>query len=582
MILHSLVELYERKKDLGEIAKAGWIAGTLDFLITVDREGDPVAFTDLREYDGKNYKSKEFYLPNIGKQSTKHSNSGKDANLLWDHDGFVFGLGGKGNLRLQSMIDAIDDFLPSSSSDDIQAVKKFLEKGQKDKKHFSFALEHEDYKDFLQIDRSKISFALKDSQYPMVFLHPDVEKALPNYDSEEGELGICLVTGENDQILDPTHPVIKNVMGAQTTGASIVSFNCAAFESYGLKQSFNAPVSKRVTEKYTKALNRLLVEEKHRIRLAGSTIVFWSQKESSFEDDFAAFFEESPKDDPSKNIEKIKSLFDAVHSGAFVREELSNKFYVLGLAPNSARLSIRFFTQDNVADFAHNITRYFSDFEIVKSNLEPEYYSIWRILVSIAVLGKSENIPPNIAGEFFQSILSGTPYPASLYQACLRRIKADTAERVKPVRVALLKAYLNRYHSYYRNKNFKEVEIALDKNQESIGYQLGRLFAVLEKIQEEANPGLNATIADRYYSAASSTPVSVFATLLRLKVHHLSKLENKGRVVNLEKMLGEIMQKINEFPAHLNMVEQGMFSIGYYHQRQSFYVKANNEGEGGK
>lgn len=170
-----------------------------------------------------------------------------------------------------------------------------------------------------------------------------------------------------------------------------------------------------------------------------------------------------------------------------------------------------------------------------------------------------------------RSILQGTPFPATLLQACLRRIRSDTEFRVKPVRAALLKAYLNRYQRFYPNPTQKEVGRQLDINQPSIGYQLGRLFSVLEKIQEEANPGLNATITERYYGAACAAPVTVFANLLRLKNHHLAKIDSKGRVIYFEKLLGEIMGKLNDFPAHLDIHEQGRFAIGYYHQRQSFF-----------
>ena len=229
-------------------------------------------------------------------------------------------------------------------------------------------------------------------------------------------------------------------------------------------------------------------------------------------------------------------------------------------------------------EFAHR-KQYFDDFKIIKPPNEPEYYSIWRILVNIATQDKSENIPPNLAGDFMRSILEGTPYPTTLLQAALRRIRSDAEYRVKPVRAALIKAYLNRYYRFYPSEQYKEVGVTLDKHQPSLGYQLGRLFAVLEKIQEEANPNLNATIRERYYGAACAQPVTVFANLLRLKNHHLAKMENKGRVVNFEKMLSEILSNVEDFPANLDLHEQGRFAIGYYHQRQWFYNKKDDYGK---
>jgi CRISPR-associated protein Csd1 len=281
---------------------------------------------------------------------------------------------------------------------------------------------------------------------------------------------------------------------------------------------------------------------------------------------------EPPKDDPDKGSAHIKSLFKSPETGGYQEDAGTEKFYILGISPNAARLSIRFWLRGTVAEFAENIRKHFRDLEIVKPPREPEYYSLWRLLVNTAVQDKSENIPPNIAGDFMRAILTGAPYPATILQAVLRRIKSDTANRVKPVRAALIKAYLNR--RLYAKKNYDKKEVlhmGLDTQQLSVGYRLGRLFAVLEKIQEEANPELNATIRERYYGAACSSPVSVYSTLMRLKNHHLAKL-NTGRKINLEKVICEIMEHIDDFPPHLSLKEQGKFAIGYYHQRQDFFT----------
>lgn len=266
-----------------------------------------------------------------------------------------------------------------------------------------------------------------------------------------------------------------------------------------------------------------------------------------------------------------------MNTGAYLDDDGDNQFYILGLAPNAARIAIRFWQVGTISEFALRVRQYFDDFAIVKPPKEPEYYSIWRILVNIATQDKSENIPPNLAGDFIRSILDGTPYPATLMQAVLRRIRSDTENRVKPIRAALIKAYLNRYYRFYPSYDYKEVNMELDVNQTSVGYQLGRLFAVLEKIQEEANPGINTTIRERFYGSACATPVTVFANLLRLKNHHLAKLENRGRTVNFERLLGEIMGNLSDFPAHLNLHAQGLFAIGYYHQRQAFFPTKSDD-----
>ncbi len=578
MILQRLIEYYERKLVSGEIAKEGWIPADIDFLIILDDAGNAVSLSDLREFSGKKPMPKRMYVPNIGKQALKHTNSGKDANLLWDNASFVFGLGDKGDMRLQSMIEAIEQWLPNSNDSGVNSVKHFLRMGLNDRKHFNSLLDSKEYGELLSLGSVKLTFGLQRSEYPLVFLNPKIEEALHNNVLEkEASIGTCLVTGEMDIEIEQTHPVTKGVWGAQTSGASIVSFNAEPFASYGKVQSLNAPIGKKTVAKYGKALNALLDNPKHRMQVGDASTVFWSEKESKFEEDFSFFFAEPEKDNPSVGVDRIKALFSSLKSGSYYEDGSDTKFYILGLSPNAARISIRFWNEGTISDFSNKIRKYFEEFKIVKPPKEPEYYSIWRILVNISTLDKSENIPPNIAGDFLRSILEGTPYPISMYQACLRRIKSDTENRVKPVRAALLKAYLNRYHQFYQRNDYKEVEETLDKNQSSLGYQMGRLFAILEKIQEEANPGLNATIRERYYGAACSSPVSVFTTLMRLKNHHLAKMDNRGRVINFEKMLGETMSHINQFPAHLNLNEQGMFAIGYYHQRQSFFEATNKE-----
>lgn len=577
MILQALKGYYDRKQKEGLIARDGWIKGGLDFLLDLNEQGDIIGISDLREQQGKRKVSKPVDLPNIGKQSLKHTNSGKDANLLWDNASFVFGLGSKGNIRLESMIAAIDHWLGGVEDSGIKAVRAYFQKGLRDRNHFANALNHPEYGEDFKEGNVKISFRVPHSDYNIVFESPDVinslEDSINNKEVDDKLLGTCMVTGEINAVLETTHPVTKGVWGAQTSGACIVSFNKDAFNSYGKSQSLNAPVSKRVVSQYGKALNTLLNTPEQCLHFGDSTVVFWSEEETKFEEDFSLYFEEPAKDDPDRKTEMIKELYNSVNTGAFFENDRSIQFYVLGLAPNSARIAIRFWHVNTVKELAKRIIQHFDDLEIEKPDSEPVYYSLWRILVNIATQDKSASIPPNLAGDFMRAILDGTPYPATMLQAVLRRIRSDTSYRVKPVRAALIKAYLNRYYRFYPNQIIKEVDVKLDASQPSIGYQLGRLFAVLEKIQEEANPGLNTTIRERYYGAACATPVTVFTNLLRLKNHHLAKLEHQGRVMQFEKMLGEIISNLSDFPPHLNLHEQGRFAIGYYHQRQDLFKK---------
>jgi CRISPR-associated protein Csd1 len=312
--------------------------------------------------------------------------------------------------------------------------------------------------------------------------------------------------------------------------------------------------------------------------IGDASMVFWSKEKSYFESCSSSFFSEPNKDDPDASTQEVRRLFDSIKTGAYLGDDPNAPFYILGLSPNASRLSVRFWEPGTIGTLADRIREYFEDFAIIKPQEEPEYYSLWRILVNVSVLDESKNIPPNLAGELMRSILCGSPYPATLLQAVMRRIHSDAGNRVKPVRAAVIKAYLNRYNRSYSSLGQKEIAMELDVSQPSIGYQLGRLFATLEKIQSEAAPGINATISERYYGAACGTPVTVFPTLLRLKNHHIAKLENRGRVVFFDKLLEEIIGKFADFPTNLDLHEQGRFAIGYYHQKQAFFTRKDGAG----
>lgn len=386
-----------------------------------------------------------------------------------------------------------------------------------------------------------------------------------------GDQAICLITGSMDSI-ERLHAPIKGVWGTQSTGANIVSFNLAAFNSFGKKQGDNAPVGVATAFAYTTALNHLLGKDsKQRMQVGDASTVFWAEKATDFEQQIPDFFSEPPKDDPDRGVRAVESLFKSVQSGAFVADEAKTKFYVLGLAPNASRVAIRFWIVDTVSEMAGKICRHFEDARIVHGIREKDTLSLFRMLVSTATQGKAENIPPNLGGDTMRAILEGLAYPQTLLQAVIRRIRAE--HDITYPRAALIKACINR-STRCRNPNTKEeLKVSLDPNNINIGYRLGRLFAALEKIQQEASPGINATIRDKFYGAASSTPVTVFGNLMRLKNHHIAKLEHQGRKVFFEKLLGEIIDGVSDFPPHLKLDDQGRFAVGYYHQMQDFYTK---------
>jgi CRISPR-associated protein Csd1 len=565
MILQTLKEYYDRKAadpDSG-IAPVGWEKKEIPFIIVIGRDGNFIQLEDTREGDGKKKRARSFIVP----QGVKKT-SGVAANLLWDVAGYVFGIDNKGkperaqqqkNAFIAKIVTIFED------CDDIKPLIGFLNSIPLGKLQ-----EDRNWSEIIEIDPVLTFRYVGENE---LICQKECVRNVINGKNSGVTSAVCLVTGEQDTVAT-LHSAIKGVYGAQTAGANIVSFNLSAFQSFNKIQGYNSPVGEQAAFAYVTALNTLLSRDsRQRISIGDTSTVFWSAKETEFETDFSYFFSEPPKDDPDSGTQKIKALYDGVNNGHYYTDNSDTKFYVLGLAPNAARIAIRFWQVGTVTEFAEKIKQHFDDLAITKPEKEIEFYSVWRLLVNIAPQDKSENIPPNIAGDFIRAILTGAPYPATLLQAALRRIHSDTDFRVKPVRAALIKAYLNRYYRIHINPNHKEIQMSLDTSQPSKGYQLGRLFAALEKIQEEANPGLNATIRERYYGSACASPVTVFSNLLRLKNHHLAKMENKGRVVNFERLLSEIISNLEDFPAHLDLHEQGKFAVGYYHQRQDFFTK---------
>jgi len=577
MILQALKEYYDRKAadPNSDIAPEGFEKKELQFLIVIDENGKFIELEDTREKIGKKLLAKPFLLPRS--LSRSGGKSYETTFLLWDHIGYVLGQPDtdiKSAKQHTTWLDSLKKLTSELKKDvGVKAIISFYEN-----KEIANVIASSNFAECLKLTQCNMAFRLSSDMMPIP-CRPAVQNYVKQHqkctdnteeksETKDDKYGFCIVTGENGIISrihgkTPIDKDTKNLIGFQK--------NCG-YDSYGKEQGYNAPIIKSTEFAYVTALNTLL-RSKQRIQIGDTTTVFWSEKKSTFENDFSMFFSEPPKDNPDEGTERIKELYKSVQNGAFINSSDISRFYVLGLSPNAARISVRFWQVGLVSEFAERIKIHFDDLAIVKPTKEPEFYSIWRLLVNIASQDKSENIPPNIAGDFMRAILNGTQYPATLLQAALRRIHSDTENRVKPVRAALIKAYLNRYHRIHINPNHKEITMSLDTNQPSVGYQLGRLFATLEKIQEEANPGLNATIRERYYGSACASPVTVFANLMRLKNHHLAKIENRGRVKNLETLLGEIMGKLIDFPAHLDLHEQGRFAIGYYHQRQEFFTK---------
>jgi CRISPR-associated protein Csd1 len=567
MILQALTSYYERKSadPQAGMAPEGFEPKAIPFALVIDREGRLVQLADRREPNGKKREAKPCLVPQAVKKT-----SGVAANLLWDTAEYVLGVDTHKNAaRVADQLSAfrkriLDAFGESPTDTGLQAVLAFL------RDYRVAALKQlADGPNWTEILETKpvISFQLVEDNC-LVCQRPAVVNSLQNAASALSD-GVCLISGEPDSI-ERLHPAIKGVWGAQTAGANIVSFNLDAFLSFGKKQNYNAPVGKRAAFAYSTALNHLLAKgSRQRMQVGDASTVFWAEKTSgaAFEMGFLDFLD-PPRDDPDRGVQAVASLFASVRNGVPMTEDDDQRFHVLGLAPNAARIAVRFWHVATIREIGGQICRHFADLEIARPSFESPHLSLFRLLAVTALQGKAENIPPNLGGEVMHTILKGLPYPETLMQGCLRRIRAE--RDITYPRAALLKAWL------IRNLGDKEITVALNLNNNDSGYRVGRLFAVLERVQEQAQGSLNASIRERYYGAFSTTPTTVLPLLMKLKNHHLAKIDNRGIAVTLEKSLGEIMSGLDNIPVRLSLAEQARFAVGYYHQRQAFFTKSDS------
>lgn len=372
-------------------------------------------------------------------------------------------------------------------------------------------------------------------------------------------------------------------MGRTILGGSIVSFNLDSFKSYGHEQGDNAPVSEAAAQKYTSVLNRFLDRSSgHRIQIGDASTVFWADaseaKAQESEDLFVLMMGDAPaKPDEEVQSKRIGELLERLRRGEQLEKlrpdlEEGVRFHVLGLAPNAARISIRFNYDDDFRELVKNYQRFVADMQIEPAWREP-YPPLWRYLVETAVLGKRENVPPNLSGEWMRSILAGARYPMTLLAATLSRIRADG--EINALRVSILRALLIRN---FNKDEKREAPVAFDPDNDNKGYLLGRLFAVYEQAQSAAlGRNVNATIKDKFYGSASATPRNVFPLLDRGSANHLAKVgkERPGQRVNFEKLIGSIMDRMSPgadpYPKSLSAEDQALFGLGYYHQRGEFF-----------
>ena len=387
-----------------------------------------------------------------------------------------------------------------------------------------------------------------------------------------GTKSMCLISGRTESIAR-LHPKIKGVSGTQPSGGSIVCFQPESFRFFTKKQGINAPIGEQSAFEYSTALNHLLrPNSRQKIRINDTTIVFWAERDTPVEGFMGLVFDLGNRSGESLELQNfLRATRDGKYYPAI--DLLNMTFYILGLAPNAGRISVRFWHMSTVDAIAVKLGQHFEDLSLVRNQeLDPEFPGMARLLTAVAPAGKSEKIPPLLIGALARAILNGTPYPRMLVALIILRFRADrkALPSMDYLRTAMVKAYLNR--QYRTTNQNKEIEMALERDNTNTGYRLGRLFAVLEKTQRDALGKTSSTIRDRFFGSAMGTPCVAFPQLLRLSQHHISK--SKYGLVS-DRMIEEIVLDLNGFPKHLGLEDQGLFVIGYYHQRRAFFDRGS-------
>ncbi len=580
MILQALVEYYDALTAKGKISKVGWAPAKISYALNIDKHGRLLNIITLLEKKQQGNKEVEtsavIQLPEAEKRS-----SGIKAQFLWDNAKYMLGIDkvkpDRAEDCFRAMGEKCKEVLAEVHGETAEALKAFYDNWQPKQ-----ANENEILKPYLEklLGSVNITFYVEDE---LAVNDNEVRQAWEQFKNtfrDDLMISRCLVTGKLAPIAR-LHPNIKGVPNTKPSGASLVAFNAAAYESYGHEQGYNAPVSEYAAFAYTTILNMLVKSETNHLQLGETTILFWSEgadeeNEDIFEDIFSET-REIVKDKDLKNFFKHVKRGDRFNFNDFeIKPE--NKFYILGLSPNSARVSVRFFLVNTFGEFLKNFARYYEEFEIVQPAYDSkEQVPLWQVLQETAnKKSKDKSATPLLNGAMLRSILCGDKYPEALYQNILLRVKADRDDadkkisKINRIKAAVIKAYL------MRNKK-EVVTVSLNEESKKIPYVLGRVFAVLEYLQESANPGINSTIKDRYFNSACATPGMTFPLLLKLANNHLRKISDKRVLVSFEKKIGGLMNMLTmgskALPSRLSLEEQGEFILGYYHQKQKRYEK---------
>ena len=590
MILQALNDLYDRLAgdESAQMPQYGYAVQRIAFALVLSRDGGLVGDVDLQSHQGRYATPIDLTVPSISKKRT----SGIEPNFLWDKTEFSLGLGANRKEERTAeehlAFKCLHKELATGTDDEgLRALLLFLDSWKPTEASARL-------RNWPDIIGKNIVFRL-DQDESYLHSRPALVKRWAEHLSKKSSehQARCLVTGDLSPIAR-LHPPIKGMLNSKQAETAIVSFNKdkKSFESFGKEQNFNAPVGERAAFGYSASLNWLLrTDNKRKIRIGDATTVFWAERKTPAEDLLAALFDPPAEqeanakdaanhDDPAATA-RVREVLQAAKAGKPVGQvdpalDPDVRFYILGLSPNNARLAVRFWNVSTFGQLVRRIGHHFRDMGIERHQpgRDPEYPSLRQVILETAPPKKTsrgverdaEKISPLLSGALTRSILTGSLYPRSFFTAILGRIRAD--KDVNYLRAAILKACLVRNHQM-------EVSMSLDIERREPAYRLGRLFALLEKAQKDATNPV-ATIRDRYFGAASATPAAVFPQLLRLGQHHISnpRAEYAGYT---DRLIAEVVDGIDRLPKHLSLEEQGLFTIGYYHQRNALYRKGDKE-----
>lgn len=593
MIIDDLCRLYDLKLETGEVPPIGWSRERVGWEFVIDKDGILVSAVPQGD-DSRSYVT--MFVPEHTAKT-----SGDKVFFLCDSAANLLGLGTAKNVREHTLsCDNHRSFLFGVDDSAAKAICKFFER---DHTNDPAIVDCGDSLDALAVFRLLGDDCLVHERQAIK------EKWNSNSESWIGtplkkgdrkrpsapQMVQCSVTGSLSRPAS-LFPLLKGVPHAQSTGASLVSFNCDAFCSYGKSkddQAANSSMSATAAFKAGSALRYLMNDLDHYLAIGIDRLVFWTDKEAPAElNDIELFLgmddveRRAAKEDQAL-VDELHEKLEAIRAGRLHSDvDATTRYYLMCVSPNMARLSVRFFETGTLGDLDRRFGQYLRDIELTDmsgSNTSLKPRSIRAYIYQTAPLGKADNVPETLVASSIRSMLRGDAFPYALYAQLIGRIRVDKGyssvsgkrHDALHLRVPMIKACLLRWARQQRDiTTERSLTVSLNEENENRGYVLGRLFAALEKAQRDAlGQQVNATIRDRYIGSASTTPARVFPQLLKLAQHHISKAEFGDYD---ERLIESIMAKINSvdgFPATLSLPEQGQFYIGYYQQKAAFYVK---------